>query len=71
MGRGLQSQLQLKNQVHAESKSLSRALLIFQLLRVTPGSAVKKPAPIIEQDDYQHGDLMLMAKGAPDVLLKR
>lgn len=42
-----------------------------QLLRLAPTSSSTLPAPISRHERFASDDIMLMCKGAPDVLLKR
>jgi sodium/potassium-transporting ATPase subunit alpha len=46
-------------------------LILFQLLRLPVANSSDRPAPISPQDNFNSSDLMLLVKGAPDVLLKR
>lgn len=73
MDRGIQGQLQLKDQIYAQGESAASgicgSLLMIQLLR--PAKMSHRPAPISNSDSFEHDSHMLLCKGAPDVLLKR
>jgi sodium/potassium-transporting ATPase subunit alpha len=54
-------------EVHKQSFS-SKTKFMLKIVRPVPGA---RPAPVSPTESFGPRDLMLMAKGAPDVLLKR